>query len=182
MLADEILEKIFTGNGLPNLGPLRRKTAWSSDLVLQSLDTIQGLKKLCHDRQELIRALALLWHDQLEPAHVIAQAIESADGAFVHGIMHRREPDYGNAKYWFRRVGRHAVFPHLAEKVGEVLQKMKAEELQRTLIKGGEWDAFGFVDACEAAARERSDWTAPLTEVQRIETEELLKNLSQNST
>src|SRR5206468_11060049 len=46
-------------------------------------------------------------------AHKIAQDLETAEGNFWHGIVHRREPDASNASYWFRRVGKHAVFPAL---------------------------------------------------------------------
>ena len=37
-------------------------------------------------------------------------------GSWLHGIMHRREPDAFNSKYWWRRVGPHPVFKILAER------------------------------------------------------------------
>src|SRR5436190_890296 len=48
-----------------------------------------------------------------EESHNLSQEIETPDGSFWHGILHRQEPDAGNAAYWFRRVGAHPVFPAL---------------------------------------------------------------------
>jgi hypothetical protein len=52
----------------------------------------------------------------LDRSHSISQSDPSAEGSFWHGIMHRREGDYSNAKYWFRRVGSHPVLTSLATK------------------------------------------------------------------
>ncbi len=56
----------------------------------------------------LVRAL---WHDATgdwNEAHRLAQDVESADGAWVHAYLHRREGDLGNARSWYRRAGRPA--------------------------------------------------------------------------
>jgi hypothetical protein len=58
-------------------------------------------------------ALWLLCGD-LDASHEISQTVETPDGSFWHGIMHRREGDFWNAKYWFRRVGPHPVLKQLA--------------------------------------------------------------------
>jgi hypothetical protein len=126
----------------PALGPERRPTA-------KSVPEIERL--LADNASPLARATMLLWHDHLDEAHHIAQDTENADGSYVHAIMHRREPDYGNAKYWFRRVGQHPCFKALAGEAERILAGEKA--ILNRLVAGGQWDAFAFVDACEQAAK-----------------------------
>jgi len=58
------------------------------------------------DADSLVNAL---WHDATgdwEHAHTLAQDVESADGAWVHAYLHRKEGDISNAHYWYRRAGR----------------------------------------------------------------------------
>src|SRR2546426_713043 len=114
-IALQEIEKLLEAAELPELGPGPRAGVLSEGAVNRGLAELIGGRKLPMEKQELIRALVLLWHDNLEAAHRIAQEIENADGAFVHGIMHRREPDYGNAAYWFRRVGKHGAFSEIAK-------------------------------------------------------------------
>lgn len=53
--------------------------------------------------------LEALWWDargDWERAHRVAQGIETAEGAWVHAYLHRKEGDLSNADYWYRRAGR----------------------------------------------------------------------------
>lgn len=96
--------------------------------------------------------LAGLWlrFDFLDESHRISQELHSAEGLFWHAIMHRREGDYGNSKYWWRRVGNHPVFGPL-----------RAEAQRLGVARGGAWDPFAFVDSVEACVtRGRGDEAA----------------------
>ncbi|CAN5470678.1 hypothetical protein BH09PLA1_BH09PLA1_09530 [soil metagenome] len=44
-----------------------------------------------------------LWHDFGEEAHAISQEIEQPAGSWLHAIVHRREGDFSNSKYWYAR-------------------------------------------------------------------------------
>jgi hypothetical protein len=83
--------------------------------------------------------LAGVWllHNFLDESHTISQGIATPSGSFWHGIMHRRERDFSNAKYWFDRVGDHPVFSEL------------------TTTDGSAWDVHRFVDECQRALRSR---------------------------
>ena len=170
------LEQLLATPELPSLGPGPRPGVLSISVLNQKFEALFSKSALPQQRQQLVRSLILLWHDHLDAAHTIAQEIENPDGAFVHGIMHRREPDYGNAKYWFRRVDQHAVFPEIANQVSKLLEPT----LVKRLLSNGEWDAFAFIDCCEESnSRKSAHFIKPLQQIQRIETEALLNWFAQ---
>ncbi|SPE51798.1 conserved hypothetical protein [Verrucomicrobia bacterium] len=160
----------------PELGPGPRVGVQSEAALDRTLELCSLQGQATGYNQELVRALILLWHDHLEAAHAIAQSVESADAAFVHGIMHRREPDYDNARYWFRRVGTHPAFMEIARRVSTMPGIQGQNQLLGQLLPQGKWDPFGFIAACETAAERPASDSATrfLGEVQRIETEALL--------
>jgi hypothetical protein len=83
-----------------------------------------------------------LYFSCLDEAHRIAQDISGPDGSYWHAMMHRQEPDPGNSAYWFRSVGKHAIFPALREEAGVA-----------GYDSGACWDPLRFIDYCEAARR-----------------------------
>ena len=128
-----------------------------------------------------LRALLLLWHDHLDASHRISQDLPGPDGSYLHGIMHRREPEFGNAKYWFQQVGRHVCFPELARKAADLLKSKNETVLSRELLLDGQWDPFAFVDACEkrVAGSESGSEAELLRNIQGIELELLLEHFCQ---
>src|SRR5437763_62058 len=110
----EKLRPLMATPDLPELGPGPRASVLPMTTLNQRLDEFLRQAPSAVAAHEFVRAAVLLWHDHLDAAHQIAQDLPGPDGSFLHGIMHRREPDYGNAKYWFQRVGRHPCFEPLA--------------------------------------------------------------------
>ena len=53
-----------------------------------------------------LRAGLWLYVDDIDRSHKICQDISNTVGAFWHGVVHRREGDFGNSKYWFHQAGR----------------------------------------------------------------------------
>ncbi len=171
------IKKLLADSGLPELGPGPRPGILSQEELTGTLDSLLHDTRLPSVSRDLIRGLVLLWHDHLDPAHEIAQEVENADGSFLHGMVHRREPDYSNAAYWFRRVGTHPCFPSIAEKAAIFLETKNEGGLRSQLIPHGEWNPFAFVELCEkAGGRQTTDaQTQLLREIQGIETEAFLE-------
>ncbi len=161
-----------------DLGPNRRSGTKPVSELNVTLEQAAAKAEITPAAIPMVRALLLLWHDHLDAAHTIVQNLGGTDAAFIHGIMHRREPDYGNAAYWFRRVGTHASFQRLAERVSANEAVRTDGELLASLLPGGVWNACNFIDACEGAAGSKQSVRAKtLREIQRIETETLLEHL-----
>jgi hypothetical protein len=98
-----------------------------------------------------------------QEAHETAQDVQSVEGSYWHAIVHRQEPDAWNSDYWFRQVGRHAIFPALREAA-----------IALGVDFGAEWRPGAFIKLCEEARsspgsdRERQALAVQLAEWQLL--------------
>lgn len=151
----ERVQVLLRPGHLPELGPGKPNADGCQTLSGLTADALFAPDRV-HDSDCAQVCLAALWllHDDLDRSHTISQDIDTSEGSYWHGILHRREPDYGNAKYWFRHVGTHPIFEPLRQRALELavaaLPSDRAGFLQSQTI----WDPYAFIDLCEAAARD----------------------------
>jgi hypothetical protein len=172
------LEELVAEPGPARLGPQPRAPRLPVGRIEAVLIHVFGLAKLALPAQSLVRSAILLWHDHLDASHQISQGIHHPDGSYLHGIMHRREPDYGNAKYWFQSVGAHPCYPTVLSAIGRSASLPASPPFLRACVAVGRWDPFAFVDACEASAHLPLGHTdvQVLEQVQEIEMRVLLNH------
>jgi hypothetical protein len=135
------------GEGLPNRAAHTQLEGLSLEAAFEHAHVV--------DRDMASCCISGVWllHDFLDESHSISQSIETPSGSYWHAIMHRREGDFGNAKYWLRRVGRHPVFEAIGVHVAASLRDANASFGETRPRSGSDWDPFKFVDRCEAVAR-----------------------------
>lgn len=163
--------------GPADLGPGPRPGALPESAITAALGSLP--KPLRPHAATRVTALLLLWNDHHDAAHALVQDMSDPDGSLIHAILHRREPDYSNARYWFHRVGTHPSFSTLAAKLSDGFDWGSEASLQAKLLPRGTWDPSAFVDACERASRLPIDSPAGelLRRIQTLETAAVLEHL-----
>lgn len=167
----EIISKLETRQDLQQLTP---KSIWNAALE----QDIKALRQLPQNTAMITLIAALhLRNDSLDTSHSYAQQIEHVPtGAYWHGILHRMEEDYWNAKYWFRQAGKHPITKQLTEKVAFFLQQNwdgiadeQSQVILHSLQRNG-WNSGHFVDLVQSS----NPSIKPLLEqIQALEIEEL---------
>jgi hypothetical protein len=154
------------------LGPGTPNRALASALQSLSVET-SFAPHVVYDRDLAQACIAGLWlyHDFLDRSHEISQSIGTAEGSYWHGMMHRREPDFSNAKYWFRRVGSHPIFESLRQIASKRAAEAELHPSTRFLQKQSAWDPFAFVDLCEACLEKACPHEALCRQIQQAEWE-----------
>jgi hypothetical protein len=116
--------------------------------------------------ESLGTGVILLNHGHLERAHELSQMDKGTLGCWLHGLMHRLEPDLPNACYWFRRAGAHPLQAVIADQLaGQVPAGLEA------VISTAGFSPLALTEALMADAK-----LAPaVARVQAVEERELLR-------
>ena len=168
---------------LPPLDSGREDDSIGEDLKSLSVETAFGEFEVVDE--EMARgclAGLLLLHNFLDASHRVSQTIRSSTGSFWHGIMHRREGDFSNAKYWFRNTGKHPIQSDLKARAQEIATGSPAQTGASFLGQEGEWDPFAFVDLCQRASSRGKGLEQLCREVQMAEWELLFDYSFENAT
>jgi hypothetical protein len=108
------------------------------------------------DDAACVLAALYLWHDCLPESHTISQAINTPAGSFWHAILHRREGDFSNSKYWYARCAGHPALPTIAARANEAINPLPADKSTLRLTHGG-WNTDAFVDLVEQVHTREND-------------------------
>ena len=114
----------------------------------------------------LVRGGLLYLLDAIDEAHVLFQDVASDIGAYWHGMAHRREGDFDNARYWFRRSGTLPVFDSMHR---------AASQHSADMARQFTWDPYLFANQCEQARFGANELHPELAALQRIEFEVLFE-------
>lgn len=174
------VERLESRDPLPPIAPKKEwDPALSREIAASRGDDLFATPPQDPDARDLFRCGVLLWNDALDPSHTLSQKLHSTTGSYWHGLMHRREPDFGNSKYWFRRVGHHPAFEPLRERVILLLREFGDGYSQslKSRLEVAAWDPFDLVDRCEraVAGKEPPEIVELLESIQLVEIRSLLE-------
>lgn len=163
----ETVDRVLRAGGL--LGSLQPTDILDRELwrtVRDASDAVIAEGSMISDAAafRLVRGGLLYALDDLEGSHRIFQDAPGDLGAYWHGVLHRREGDFDNARYWFRRSGQLAFFAELHG---------RAAAHSAEMARQSSWDPYLFTGQGEQARFGADEQTSELLALQRAEFEVL---------
>ena len=139
------------------LVPSGQGNAPARDLLesTQPADLVAGKVVRSDDAKAMLSGL-WLYFDFLDQSHTISQSLDNPTGSFWHAIMHRREGDFSNSKYWYARCANHPALAAIAAAAGKHVNQMPADKSLLRLVATG-WNPNAFVDLVQSVHESPSD-------------------------
>jgi hypothetical protein len=165
-----VVRELLSAERLPSLGPGHANEAVRDRLRSLTVESLCAPHPV-RQRDFAVACLAGLWlyHDFLDESHRISQELHTTTGSYWHALMHRREPDFDNAKYWLRRVNAHPIYEALRAAAAELA--VDAPPGAAFLRTQASWDPFAFVDLCAATLAGRLPCDDSCRQIQKREWE-----------
>ncbi len=136
--------------------------------ALSDSELANGREILNPKEFNFIRGGVLYALDELDDAHRIFQDESNSEGSYWHGMMHRREGDFDNARYWFRRAGRLPAFADMQSAAGSASGNMSRQET---------WDPYLFTGLCEQVRFGAEELVPECQALQRAEFDVLFERI-----
>jgi hypothetical protein len=152
-LREAQLPRLSAQEPLPDRRLIQRVEAAKDDEIAAA----GGQEAMCS------RSLLLMAAGDLDQAHRIVQAMSTSEGAYIHGLIHRIDDDFDNARYWFRRAGAQSATTEMYR---------RASVVSATVASRSNWDPFLVTDMLETSRN--TGVTEELRTILTIEFEELL--------
>jgi hypothetical protein len=130
----------------------------AASAMLESISSADLIDGPIVSRDDADALMAALWlrHDWLDQSHRISQRLETSSGSLWHAIMHRREGDFSNSKYWYHRAGEHPSLKTLPARAGDLINSFPADKSVFRINASG-WNSAAFVDLVEQVHDSPSD-------------------------
>lgn len=89
-----------------------------------------------------IRSLLFLAAGEMDQAHRLVQELPTSAASYIHGMVHRIDDDFDNARYWFRRASMDPV-------ASETYRRAAVNSV--TVASRPSWDPAFITDMVEAS-------------------------------
>lgn len=107
-----------------------------------------------------VRGGLFYYHNALDDARREFAGGSGEITAYWHGMVHRREGDFENARQWMRRAGVLPVFAGMQARAGDASPHM---------ARSPGWDPFLFIHLCEQFKYGETAYRAEIIHLQKVE-------------
>jgi len=169
---EEVLKLLSYEISVPSLDSKPRDDRLDVKVIDDELQRLWKTGKLPLWSEKQVKCFFLLWYDYLEPAHQLAQDERTPEFNYFHAIVHRREGDFFNSRFWLRQIdNRHIAMIDIAKEVRTFLNEKGELQLLDEIVKDDGWLSLEFLE--EVMKASKLERTSPqvklLTQIQTIE-------------